>query len=86
MKTILILLFLLLLSACATTPRPSCVDTIPRAAMHGCEVSHLAAPLPDDARASDLVADDLEIIEALAACRASFESLVNHIKIACPNE
>ncbi|MDR2172674.1 MAG: hypothetical protein LBE32_00445 [Burkholderiales bacterium] len=83
MKT-LILLSLMILSACTTTPRPVCVETIPAAALYGCKLDRLPDPLPTGSRVSDVVAADVEIIEALAHCRADYQSLVNHIKIACP--
>ncbi|MDR0249925.1 MAG: hypothetical protein LBI35_01205 [Burkholderiales bacterium] len=65
-------------------PRPACLETVPASALYGCKVDHLHDPLPVGARATDVIAADIEIIEALAHCRADYLSLVNHIRIACP--
>jgi len=74
------------LSGCATTPKHSCVNTIPAAALHGCDTSALAAPTPEGSRASDVVLDDIAIINALSECRAAHQSLINHVRIACPDQ
>lgn len=80
-----ILLSLTILSGCATTPPPSCLETIPASALHGCKVDpHLRQPLPVGSRATDVIDADIDIIEALVHCRADYQSLVNHIRIACP--
>ncbi|MCL2306726.1 MAG: hypothetical protein FWC38_00525 [Proteobacteria bacterium] len=84
MRTILILLLALTLSGCATLQRPGCLDTIPASALYGCAIEHLRTQLPEDARVSDLIAADLDLIEALKHCREDYLSLVHHILIACP--
>jgi hypothetical protein len=44
----------------------------------------LRQPLPVGSRATDVIDADIDIIEALVHCRADYQSLVNHIRIACP--